>query len=58
MAVTEGIYTKREAIVPVILETLNLKDFHAEVYAYLRTGTVARFTCRGLIEYSSESVRT
>ena len=62
MAVMEGIYTKREVIVPVILETLNLKDLHEEVYAYLRSGPVARFTCetsfRGLIEYLSESTRS
>ena len=61
MAAMEGIYTKREVLVPVVLETLNLKDVHEEVYAYLRSGPVARFTSetsfRGLIEFLSESVK-
>ena len=61
MAAMEGIYTKREVLVPVVLENLNLKDVHEEVYAYLRSGPVARFTSetsfRGLIEFLSESVK-
>ena len=61
MAAMEGIYTKREVLVPVVLENLNLKDVHEEVYAYLRSGPVARFSSetsfRGLIEFLSESVK-
>ena len=61
MAAMEGIYTKREVIVPIVVENLNPKDLHEEVYAYLRSGPVAKFTAettfRGLIEYLTESVK-
>ena len=48
IATVEGIYTKREAIVSIVV-----KDLHEEVNAYLRWGPVAKIsaetTFRGLI---------
>ena len=61
MSVMEGIYTKREVVVPVMLETPNPEDFREEVIAFLRSGPIARFTfdrnVKDLINYLFESAR-
>ena len=61
MAVMEGIYTKRQVIIPVALETLNQRYLHEEVFTFLQQGPVASFTFgmnEGLlIDYLSDRVR-
>ena len=44
MAVLEGIYTKRQVIIPVALENVEREDLHTEIYAYLRSGSVSYFS--------------
>ena len=43
MAVLEGIYTKRQVIIPVVLENIEREDLHTEIYAYLRSGSISYF---------------
>ena len=42
MAVLEGIYTKRQVIIPVALQNVE-RDLHTEIHAYLRSGSVSFF---------------
>ena len=44
VAVLEGIYTKRQVIIPVALENVEREDLHTEIYAYLRSGSVSYFS--------------
>ena len=44
IAVLEGIYTKRQVIIPVALENVEREDLHTEIYAYLRSGSVSYFS--------------
>lgn len=58
MAVLEGIFIKRQAIIPLALESLGRKDLHAEVYAYLRSEAVSYYSCNvkesDLLDFLSE----
>ena len=44
VAVLEGIYTKRQVIIPVALENMERDDLHTEIYAYLKSGSVSYFS--------------
>ena len=44
VAVLEGIYTKRQVIIPVALENVERDDLHIEIYAYLNPGSVPFFS--------------
>ena len=44
MAVLEGIYTKRQVLIPVAFEQIGREDLHAEIYAFLSAGSVAYHT--------------
>ena len=43
-AATEGIYTKRQVIIPVTFEILNPLVFHEEITAFLKSGPLPRCT--------------
>lgn len=43
LAVIEGIYTKRQVVIPVTFETLRRSDLHDEVYAFLNAEPVPRY---------------
>ena len=43
-AATEGIYTKRQVIIPVTFEILNPVVFHEEITAFLKSGPLPRCT--------------
>ena len=43
ISVLEGLYTKREVVIPVILDNLVAADLHDEVYTYLKSDIVPVF---------------
>ena len=43
ISVLEGLYTKREVVIPVILDNLVAADLHEEVYTYLKSDIVPVF---------------
>ena len=57
----EGIYTKRQVIIPVALENMGRDDLHTEIYAYLRSGSVSYFSRNvrneDLFEFLREKIR-
>ena len=61
VAVLEGIYTKRQVIIPVALENMERDDLHTEIYAYLRSGSVSYFSRNvrneDLFEFLCEKIR-
>ena len=61
MAVLEGIYTKRQVIIPVALENVEREDLHTEIYAYLRSGSVSYFSrnvrAEDLFDFLCEKIR-
>lgn len=61
IAIMEGIYTKRQVVIPVVLEPLNPQDLHEELYSFLTSELVPRYTSdmgeRLLIEYLCERIR-
>lgn len=44
IAVLEGIYTKRQVLIPVAFESLGREDLHAEVHAYLSSEPVSYYS--------------
>lgn len=61
LAVMEGIYTKRQVVVPVTFETLYVKALHEDVYSFLYTEPVPRYKsdmdATALLEYLSDMIR-
>ena len=61
MAVMEGIYTKRNIVISVTFETLNPMDLHEEVFSFLNSEPVLKYTSDTdftvLTEYLSDRVR-
>ena len=61
VAVLEGIYTKRQVIIPVALENMERDDLHTEIYAYLRSGSISYFSRNvrneDLFEFLCEKIR-
>ena len=61
IAVMEGIYTKRQTVIPVLLETVNPENLHEEIYALLKTEQVPMYSNdmnpNLLIEYLSDIIR-
>ena len=60
-AAMEGIYTKRQVVIPVAFESISQADLHEEVYAFLSSGSVPVYTNkipeRAFIEYLCEKIR-
>ena len=60
-AAMEGIYTKRQVIIPVAFENISLAGLHEEVRAFLSSGSVPAYTNkiseRAFIEYLCERIR-
>ena len=44
MAVMEGIYTKRQMVIPITFETLLVTNFHEEIVSFLRSEPASRYT--------------
>ena len=61
MAVLEGIYTKRQVLIPVAFEQIGRDDLHDEIYAFLRAGSVghhtANVTDEMLVDYLCDKIR-
>ena len=62
VAATEGIYTKRQVIIPVAVEILNTDVFYEEIATFLKSVSYPRYTSTtdfiDLAEYLSEKVRS
>ena len=62
IAVMEGIYTKRQVVIPVMMEPLNRNDLQEEVCALLTSELVPRYSRdteqRVLLEYLCERIRS
>ena len=60
-AAMEGIYTKRQVIIPVAFENISLSGLHEEVRAFLSSGSVPAYTNKiseqAFIEYLCERIR-
>lgn len=61
IAVMEGIYSKRQVVIPVLLESLNEREMHGEVYASLKSNIIPRYTSdisdRAFIDYLNCRIR-
>lgn len=61
MAAMEGIYTKRQVVIPIAMESIYPVGFHEEVYAFLRQEPISRFTvgmdARSLVDFIANKVK-
>lgn len=61
MAVLEGIYTKRQVLIPVAFEQIGREHLHAEIYEFLRAGSVAYHTANVtdemFVDYLCDKIR-
>ena len=61
IAVLEGIYTKRQVMIPVAFEQIGRDDVHDEIFAFLRAGEIghhtANVTDEMLVDYLSDKIR-
>ena len=63
MAAMEGIYTKRQVVIPIALENVDLADLHGEVHAFLKDQSIPAYTKNShiteqdFIDYVSKLIR-
>ena len=61
IAVLEGIYTKRQVMIPVAFEQIGREDVHEEIFAFLRAGEIghhtANVTDEMLVDYLCDKIR-